>query len=379
MSLSLARIRALVRKEVTQLWRDRRLLLLIFLLPVILLFLFAYAVTLSVDHLPTVVADQSQDERSRDLLRALENSGYFDMKISATNEKEIVREIESGHAKAGILIPPDFKNEVQRGNGRVLILLDGSDSFSVQAGYNAAVSIAQRFSLQLTSRQIPGSITTSGEIPLPVVTSSRVLYNPDMDDLFFILPGLIAMLVQNIIIAYATVAVVRERELGTLEQILITPARPVELILAKLVPGTLVAMFDMAVVLTLGVTWFQVPFRGSLFLFSLLSFVFVVAYMGLGLLISTVARTQRQAQQISVLLLLFGVLLTGFIFPRTSMPLWTQAIGDLIPLTYFINIARGIISKGVGLDLLWPDAAILLLYAIATIALAALLFKKRMD
>jgi ABC-2 type transport system permease protein len=375
MNASFGRIKALVRKEVTQLWRDSRLLLLIFFLPVILLFLFAYAVTLSVDHLPTAVADQSHDERSREFLRALENSGYFDLTLQVSSEEEIIRAIEGGQAKAGVLIPPDFAAGLQSGGAQVLILLDGSDSFSVQSGYNAAASIAQRFAVQLSSLRLPAG----GELPLPVVTSSRVLYNPDMDDLFFMLPGLIAMLVQNIIVAYATVAVVRERELGTMEQILITPARPVEMILAKLVPGVLVAMFDMAVVLALGVFWFRVPFRGSLLLFALLSLVFVVAYMGLGLLISTIARTQRQAQQISVLLLLFGVLLTGFIFPHNSMPPWTQTIGNLIPLTYFVRISRGIISKGIGLDLLWSDAAILLIYAVVTVVLAALLFKKRMD
>lgn len=375
MIASLRRIRALVRKETTQLWRDTRLLLLILLLPVILLFLFAYAVTLTVDHLPTAIADQSQDERSREFIQTLVSSGYFDLAITLQNEDELVQALDSGQVKAGILIPPDFAETVARGRGRAVILLDGSDSFTVQSGYNAASAIAQKYSYDLTARSLRGSLPEN----LPILTSSRVLYNPDMDDLVFILPGLVAMLVQNIIVAYASMAMVRERELGTMEQLLVTPARPAEMIIAKLVPGTLVALVDMAIVLALGTTWFAVPMRGSLLLFAPLGLIFILAYMGLGLVVSTVAKTQRQAQQISVLLLLFGVLLTGFIFPRTSMPGWTQAIGDLIPLTYFVRIARAIITKGLGFEYVWQDTLSLVVYFLATLLLASLLFKKRMD
>ena len=214
---------------------------------------------------------------------------------------------------------------------------------------------------------------------LPIITSSRVLYNPDMNDMVFILPGLVGMLVQNIIVAYASMAIVRERELGIMEQILVTPARPAEMVISKLIPGTIIAMIDMAIVLTLGIFWFGIPMHGSIGLFSILALIFIMAYMGLGLIISTVAKTQRQAQQISVLLLLVGLLLTGFIFPRTSMPVWTQAIGDLIPLTYFVRISRDIISKGLSFEYMWKDALILAVYALVSVTLASLFFKKRLD
>ena len=375
MAASFHRIAALTRKEIAQLWRDTRLLLLIILLPIILLFLFVYAVTLTVDHLPTAVADQSRDERSRDFIQTLVNSGYFDQTLVLNDEQELIRALDSGQAKVGILIPPNFSEQVSRGNGHALILLDGSDSFTVQSGFNAASALAQKYSFDLQARRVQAGKTTD----LPIITSGRVLFNPDMNDLIFILPGLVGMLVQNIIVAHASMSIVRERELGIMEQILVTPARPAEMVIAKLIPGSIVAMIDMAIVLSLGIFWFKVPMHGSIWLFSALAVIFILAYMGLGLLTSAIAKTQRQAQQISVLFLVFGVMLTGFIFPRTSMPIWTQAIGDLIPLTYFVRISRGIISKGLGFEFLWVDTLILVAYALATVTLAALFFKKRLD
>lgn len=214
---------------------------------------------------------------------------------------------------------------------------------------------------------------------MPVVMAERVLYNPDMDDLAFILPGLIALLVQNVITAQAAVGVVRERELGTMEQLLATPIRPIELLIAKLVPGLILVLGDAAIILSLGVFWFKVPFHGDLGLFAGMIVLFIIAGIGLGLLISTVSKSQRQAQQISVVLMVFTMLLTGFIYPRTSMPLWSQWVGNLIPLTYFVRIARGVVTKGVGLAYFWQDAVALAVFAVATFGLAAALFKKRLD
>ena len=316
-----------------------------------------------------------RDERSRDFIQTLVNSGYFDQTLVLNDEQELIRALDSGQAKVGILIPPNFSEQVSRGNGHALILLDGSDSFTVQSGFNAASALAQKYSFDLQARRVQAGKTTD----LPIITSGRVLYNPDMNDLIFILPGLVGMLVQNIIVAHASMSIVRERELGIMEQILVTPARPAEMVIAKLIPGSIVAMIDMAIVLSLGIFWFKVPMHGSIWLFSALAVIFILAYMGLGLLTSAIAKTQRQAQQISVLFLVFGVMLTGFIFPRTSMPIWTQAIGDLIPLTYFVRISRGIISKGLGFEFLWVDTLILVAYDLATVTLAALFFKKRLD
>ena len=380
---SIRRLLALIQKETIQTFRDPRTLMLTVLLPLLELFLFAYAVTLTVDHLPTALVDQSRDEQSRQFVQALVNSTYFDIRLAAQSEQEVIAAIDAGAVKAGVVIPPNFADDLARGSARALILLDGSDSFSVTSGYNAASSIAQKYAVDLAMEKV--ILAGSGEPvgvdggQMPVTMAERVLYNPDMDDLAFILPGLIALLVQNVITAQAAVGVVRERELGTMEQLLATPIRPIEMLIAKLVPGLILVLGDAAIILTLGVFWFKVPFRGDLGLFAGMIVLFIIAGIGLGLLISTISKSQRQAQQISVVLMVFTMLLTGFIYPRTSMPVWCQAVGSLIPLTYFVRIARGVITKGVGLPFFWTDALSLVIFAVATFGLAAIVFKKRLD
>jgi ABC-2 type transport system permease protein len=381
MQMHFQRLRALVYKETVQTFRDRRALLLLILLPLIQLFLMAYAVKLTVDHLPTALVDQSLDTRSRDFVSALQESGYFDVTVNLNSEDEVIDAIDKGQVKAGIVIHPNLAADVERGQGSVQILLDGSDSFSVSSGYNAASAIAQKYSIDLTTEKIEQTKASLSSLTSaqPATTATRVLYNPDMADLIFILPGLIALIMQNVIVGHSAMAVVSEREAGTLEQILATPARPIERIVAKMLAGTLVVVLDMAIVLLLGVFWFGVPFKGDPWLFALLSLLFILSGLGLGLFISSVARNQRQAQQFAAVLNLFTMLLTGFLYPRTSMPLWTQWIGNLIPLTYFIRIVRGIFTKGVGITFLWPDVAALVVYSTLAILLAALVSKPRLD
>jgi ABC-2 type transport system permease protein len=214
---------------------------------------------------------------------------------------------------------------------------------------------------------------------LPITTTTRVLYNPDLTDLIFILPGLIALIMQIIVVTNSALAIVRERESGTLEQLLATPARPYEMVIAKLIPGMLVAILDMAMILAIGVFWFKVPFEGDILLLGGLSILFIISGMGLGLVISAIARTQRQAQQLTTVIQLLAMLLTGFLYPRTTMPAWTQIIGNFLPMTYFVRIIRGIMTKGVGLTFLWSDSLTLLVYATIALAIAAAISKKRLD
>jgi ABC-2 type transport system permease protein len=374
---SLQRLAALTYKETVQILRDRRTLLLFFVLPVIQMFLFVYAVNLTVEHLPTALVDHSLDTSGRDYVQALVNSGFFDITQVLQNEQEVIRAIDLGQVKAGVVIPSDFAEQVARGQGSVLILLDGSDSFSVQSGYHAASSIAEKHSIDLIAQKMQRA--GAGTAGSPLVTATRVLYNPDINDLIFILPGLIALIMQNVMVAHSAVAVVRERELGTLEQLLATPARPMEMVLAKLIPGMVVAMLDMAFILTVGVVWFKLPFQGSVGLLAVLSILFTISGMGLGLLISAISKTQRQAQMFSTLLNLLTMLLTGFIYTRTTMPLWTQLAGNLIPLTYYLRIIRGIVTKGIGIEFLWPDTLALVIYSCIALLLAAAVSKKRLD
>jgi len=372
------RLRALIYKEAVQILRDRRTLSLLFLLPAIELFLFAYAVSLTVTHLPTALVDQSKDVSSRQFTLALSNSRYFDFKLNLQNEQQVIDAINAGTVKAGVVIPPNFAEDVTRGQGNALIILDGSDNFSVTSGYNAASAIAQKYSLQLTSQTLQRFGSDGSDI-LPITTSTRVLYNPDIRDLVFILPGLVALIIQNIIVAYSALAMVRERETGTLEQLISTPARPIELIIGKLIPATIVVILDMVFVLVLGVFWFGVPIQGSIFNLAILSLLFILSAMGLGLLISSVAKTQKQAQQLSAFVNVLTMLLTGFIFPRTTMPLWTRIVGDVIPVTYYLRIIRGIVTKGVGLTYLGTDTLALIIYSGLALMTIALISKKRLD
>ncbi len=210
---------------------------------------------------------------------------------------------------------------------------------------------------------------------MPITTSIRVLYNPDLRDLWFILPAIIGMILQSIAVAVAAMTVVREREVGTLEQILATPTRPFELILGKMIPLLVLCLVVIGITLGLGIFWFGVPFEGSFWLYLWLSLLFIVSSLGLGLLISTISRNQRQALQITQMLMIFSMLLTGLIYPRNAMPVISQFIGDLIPLTYFIRISRGIVTKGVGLAFFWGDALVLLIYGLVVIVIASFNFK----
>jgi len=370
------RLAALIRKETTQLLRDRRTLTIIMTLPLIELFLFAYAVRLAVDHLPTVVADMSMDSQSRSFVSALVNSNYFDITGYVASQADVVRAIDEGRAKAGLVIPPDFATRVERGNAEALVILDGSDSFSVSSGYSAAVAVGQDRALGLAAEQarrlgIELKIT-------PIVASVQLLYNPSLNDLIFIMPGLVAMLLQILTVLTTAQAVVKEYELGTIEGLLATPARPLELVVGKLAPNMLLMLVNLGFTTLVGVFWFGVPFQGDPWLFAWLSVLFVASGLALGLLVSSIARTQREAQQVSAMISLVSMLLTGFIYPRGPMPAAIRLVGNLIPLTYFIRIARGIITKGIGLSFMWTDAVALVIYGVVILGFAAMTTKKRL-
>jgi ABC-2 type transport system permease protein len=377
------RILALIQKEASQLLRDVRNLLYMIGLPILELFLFAYAVSLTVYHLPTAVADQSQDQRSREFVQALVNSQYFDFTLKAQDEAQVRQAIDAGQVKAGIIIPPDFTTRIENGDASVLILLDGSDSFSVQSGFSAASMIAQNYGLELALEKAKRNGGKQAAViegsSQPITNSFRVLYNPDFRDLWFVLPAILGMIVQMAAVAQAALVVVREREIGTMEQILATPTRPLELLLGKMVPLLVLCYVILGIILGLGVLWFGVEFQGNIALYLCLALPFILASLGLGFLISTVAKNQRQAQQLSTVVMLFSMLLSGLVYPRNMMPLIPRWIGSLLPLTYFIRISRGIILKGIGMADLWPDVLVLVMYSVVVMVIASLNFKKRLD
>jgi len=376
--LNAQRLFAIIKKEAIQMIRDWPTVLMTILLPVLELFLFAYVGDMTLDHLSTAVVDMSRDPSSRAFINALEVSGFFDVVQYAGSESEVIRAIDENQVNVGVVIPPDFAGQVERRTAQALVIIDGSDSFVAQSAYSAASAIAQVHGMQLML-QTAERMGMGGLGKLPIDTSTRILYNPNIDEIVFLIPGLAAMLLQLIGVNATVMAVVRERELGTVEQMLVTPARPVELILGKIVPPIGLISLDLIIIILLGVFWFKVPFQGSAWLFGWLSLLFIVSGLGMGLALSTISKNQKQAQQISAMIMMVTMLLTGLIYPRSTMPPVVRAVGNLIPATYFIRIARGVITKGVGLAFMWEDVLALVVYGVIIVIVSAATFKTRLD
>jgi ABC-2 type transport system permease protein len=376
----LNRIAAVARKEFIQVIRDRRTLAIQLMIPLIQLFLFGYAINMNVEDIPTVIADQSGDRASRAYLDALLVSGYFDIRSSVCCEAEVTRALDRGRARVGVVIPPDFADRVGRADAQVLFMIDGSDLFTSLSAYNAANLVHQAHaSEELLAQLARQGQPMLGDSLLPIETRARILYNPNLDDLWFVIPGMLAMLMQTQTVTLTAAAVVRERETGTIEQLLVTPIRRLELLVGKLLPNVLIAMANVLTIVGLGVCWFGVPFRGSVWLFLWMVLLYVISGLGLGLLVSTVAQNQRQSQQIVLLTALVGLVLGGFMFPRYTMPPALALIGDLFPMTHFIPIARGIVSKGVDLRFLWRHVLALAIHIGVILLAATRAFRRALD
>jgi len=297
-----------------------------------------------------------------------------------SDQAAVTRAIDEGHAQAGIVIPTDFAAHVERGDAQALFLVDGSDLFTSQSAYNAAAAIAEAHATQVLLKKLERSGQVTGDQSfLPFETLVRILYNPNLTDLWFVIPGMCAIILQTQTIALTTSTVVREREVGTIEQLLVTPILPIELMIGKVIPNIFIAIINMLTVLAMGVFAFGVPFQGSFWLFFGLAFMYVFSGLGLGLLISTISQNQQQAQQMNMALALVGMLLGGFMFPREAMPAALRLVGNLFPLTYFIPISRGIISKGIGFEFLWEQVAALFIYVVVVITAASRVFKQGLD
>jgi ABC-2 type transport system permease protein len=377
-----------MQKEFIHIVRDRRTLAILVGMPMLQLLLFGYAINMNVDHIPMIVADQSLDAASHAYVDAMAVSGFFDITAHVSSQAQVIQAIDEGQALAGVVIPSSFAADVERGEAQVLLLVDGSDFFTSLSAYNAAAVIAQVNAAEVLMARVErsglASRRGSGQADgiqglLPLDTRIRILYNPNLEDLWFVIPGITAILLQIQSIALTAAAVVRERERGNIEQILVTPIRPAEFMLGKIVPTASIALINLFTVLAVGVFWFDVPFQGNFWLFLWLSCLYVLSGLGLGLLISTVSQNQKQAHQLIGVTTLVGVMLGGFLFPRYTMPLVLRLASNLFPLTYFVPISRGIITKGVGIEFLWEQVAALLIYVIVIVVIAARAFKPRLD
>jgi ABC-2 type transport system permease protein len=373
------RIGSIVRKEFIQIGRDPRTLALVLVMPIMQLLLFGYAINTVIDHIPLVVDDEARTAESRELVQALVNSTYFQLVGHAEGSAQAQAAIDGGLAKAALIIPPDFGRLVLAGRPvGVQLLVDGSDPNVASTALFSGAQIAQAKGVELQGERAQrlGQRLASTSV---IDVRPTVLYNPSMESVNFMIPGLIGLILQTQAVILTSFAVVRERERGTLEQLIVTPIRAWELMLGKILPFIVVAFLQMGVALVVGTLWFHVPINGSLALLLILSLVFLASALGIGLLISSVSTTQAQAMQASLFVMLPSILLSGFMFPRESMPPFIQLLSSLIPLTYFLQILRGIILKGNDLAALWGQIIPLILFGLAIFTLSAVRFQKRLD
>jgi ABC-2 type transport system permease protein len=370
------RLGAMVRKEFVQMRRDPATLRLMLAVPVMQLLIFGYAIRTDVRHLPTVVFDQSRTRQSREFVERLTATDNFVVKASVLSYAAAVSEVDAGRARAAVIIPPDYARRLKRGRtAAVQVLVDASDPTASQNAIAAAQMVGQRLNVAIVGAR-------SGDDPSakpPVDVRVRPLYNPALRSAVFIVPGIIGMILSNILIIITALSLVRERETGTLEQLIVTPLAKWEIMVGKIAPYVLVGYVQMTTVLLVGHYVFDVPLRGPLLALYGASFLFIVANLGLGLFISTLGRNQAQVTQVAFLFLLPNVLLSGFMFPREAMPAVARGFGLLLPLTYYLEVIRGIVLRGNGLMQVWPQTLALAGFALAFFLFATRRFSKTLE
>jgi ABC-2 type transport system permease protein len=362
---------AMLRKEFIQMRRDRLTLAMMVGVPSIQLMLFGYAIQTEVRHLPTVVLDESRSPESRRFIQAMVKTGNFDLAGSVNDREAMAAIIGRGDARAAIVIPPDFQRDIKRGHtASAQIVVDAADPLASTAAISGAGLAGS-----VRSQALAASRGATAAIEVRV----RPWYNPTLRSAVYIVPGIIGVLLSMTMIVIASIAVVRERERGTLEQLVVTPIGKTSLMLGKTVPFVLVGYVQITVILLLGKLLFDVPLRGSLPQLYLVALPFIVASLAIGLFVSTLVRTQAQAMQLGLLLLLPNILLSGFMFPREAMPAPAQWIGAALPLTYFLRVLRGILLRGTGLESLWKEALVLVGFSVFLIALSVRRFRKTVE
>jgi len=369
---------SVVKKEVIQIKRDRPSLAIALVMPLMMLFLFGYAVNTDVNDIKMVVWDQSATADSRELVDQFANTRVFAVAAHASGYGAIESMLDDGSASVALIIPPDYARKQDRGEpAHVQMLIDGSDPNIARTATSNAQLIVQ--SRSLTMQETRMQKAGMGELEPPLALDSRVLFNPNMESIVFNIPGLIGLIMQNVTMILTAFSLVREKERGTMEQLIVTPIRPLELMLGKITPYVGIGLFSFCLVLLVGTYWFGVPVKGSISLLVSLSVLFLITTLSLGIFISTIARTQLQAMQIAFAFILPSVLLSGFMFPRESMPLVIQWLGGLVPLTYFLEILRGIFLKAADLAALWEDALGMGIFCLLILTVSMLRFRKKIE
>lgn len=373
------RIRQVVHKEFIQIRRDRRMLALVLVSPILQLLLFGYAATTDIREVSTIVVDQDRTRQSRNFLRAFEESGYFKVQYAASDPRDIAFLLDRGKALMALHIPHHFAGDLKRGRpARVQVVVDASDSNTAGIVMNYAEGAIGRFSGQVLKERADRLRIMAPRVPR-IDNRLRAWYNPDLKSVNYMVPGVVSLILLIVTTMLTSFAVVREREIGTLEQLIVTPLRPHELMIGKLIPFAVLGFVDVIFTVVVARAWFQVTLAGSLALLLGLSAVFLMTSLGLGLFISTVSRTQQQAMMTSFFIIQPSILLSGFIIPIENMPLPIQGLTYIIPMRYFVTIIRGVFLKGSGLSDLWQPTLTLLALGLILLAMGAWRFSRRME
>ena len=376
----LSRLKQMLIKEFIQVFRDKRTRVLLFAPPIVQMLIFGYAATYEIHHVATAVLDLDHSQESRELVSRFTSSSYFDVQHQLTNSRQVEDLIDRGQVTVALQINPGFAKDLRKGQTAPLqVIVDATNSNTalIASGYINQIAAGfasdyQRDRINRISPQLTESIPS-------IQLEQRPWYNPDLRSRWFFVPGIVGSLTLVLVVNLTAFAVVREREIGTLEQIMVTPIRPAEFILGKTLPFFLIGLLDVSLIAVVGTLWFEVPFRGQLWVLFTGAILFLLCMLGVGLLISTVSATQQQALVTSFFFIMPAVTFSGFGFPISTMPQWLQYLTYASPLRYFLVVLRGTYLKGVGMDILWPEMLAMLGLGLGLLTTAILRFHKALD
>ena len=374
------RLKQIMIKEFIQVFRDKRTRFLLFGPPIVQMLIFGYAATYEIHHVPTVVLDLDQSLESRELVSRFTSSPYFNVQRQLTDSSQLGDLIERGKATVGLRIDAGFAQKLRQGQTAPLqVIVDATNSNTALIASGYISQIALGFAREYQQDRIGRIAPQFAEVMPSVDLEPRPWYNPGLSSRWFFVPGIIGNLALILVITLTAFAVVREREIGTLEQMMVTPIRPVEFILGKTLPFFLIGAFDIGLIAVVGTLWFQVPFRGHITVLALGALLFLLCMLGVGLLISTVSSTQQQAMVTAFFFIMPAIIFSGFGFPISTMPRWMQYVTYALPLRYFLVVLRGTYLKGVGFDILWPQMVAMGGIGLAVLTFAVLRFHKALD
>jgi ABC-2 type transport system permease protein len=384
------RIGAILRKEFIQVLRERRMRVMLFLPPLIQLLIFGYAVTLDVDHVRIAWMDMDQTPESRALRARFEGSGRFDVVALPGSEREVQQLLDQSEVHAVVSVLPGFARDLARGrNTEVQVLLDGTNSNTASlvsayaggaiAGYASDLAPSQPKNNHTIKLMVRGPGVSQNLAPAVVKSDTRVWFNPDLRSRNYFVPGVTANILLMVTLMLTAQAIIREKEIGTMEQLMVTPMRPLELMLGKTLPFALVGILNTVTIVVAALLIFHIPFRGNFLLLMFCTILFLMTSLGAGLFLSTISQTQQQANMASFFFTAPAFMLSGFAFPIRNMPIVVQYLTYINPLRYFMEIVRGVFIKGVGVSVLWPNMVFLAVYGATVLLLSAARFRKKLD